>query len=280
MFDAYKKSVIAHYRSLKDNRQLLSELENPSPGKLKRVCVKILVENPKKKDRDVLYSFFNPKNEYDSLEKSISSYDSDKLRPLINLMKGEIADSNNDDNFKLLAVLIGFEPRPYTLDADVSPISPSAEPEPPETSAKKDVIKKGGENAGGGHEGGDTLIYPKWKKSIVYSITTLAFIILVSTIFFPPKKHMIWRNDRYYASAQTALVGDTMLVALDQYRLEKFRKIMKIDTVTAYSIGKLWYLKTDNKLELFTTGGKHPIHTERQLKILTQEIYDRYLRKE
>lgn len=278
MFDAYKKSVVAHYQSLKDNHQLLSELENPSPGKLKRVCVKILVENPEKKDRDVLHNFFNPKNEYETLEKSISSYDSDKLRPLINLMKGEIADSNNDDNFKLLAVLIGFEPRPYTLDADVPPIS-LPEPEPPETSAKKDVIKKGGENACGENPGGK-LIYPKWKKSIVYSTTTLAIIILVSTIFFPPKKHMIWRNDRYHASAQTALVGDTILIALDKYRLEKFRKIMKIDTVTAYSIGKLWYLKTDNKLELFTAGGKHPIHTERQLKILTQEIYDRYLRKE
>lgn len=277
MYDAYKKSVIAYYQSLKINRQLLSELENPSPGKLKRVCVKILRNAPEKRDFETLQDFFNSKNEYENVEKGIDAYDPDKLRPLVKLMKGEIADSINDDNYRLLTVLIGFEPRPYAMDIEVTP--PPPEQEAPETDNEGKIIKNDQEKSVDKPLNDTTATHQKRPRSILYSITILMLLISGSTVFFLPMRYMIWRVDRYHLTAQTELVGDTMLVALDKYKLQKFRKIMKIDTVTAYSVGRLWYLKTDNKLELFTTGGKHPVYTERQLKILSQEIYNKYLRK-
>lgn len=267
MFADYKKSVMALYRSLKDKRQLSSELENPSPGKLKRLCEKMLRNNLEKRDYEALKDFFNPKNEYDSLEKSISGFDSDKLKPLINLMKGEIMDSTNDENYKLLAVLIGYEPRPYTSVITQQLTQPLTAP----------PLNKGGDEEVPGNNIDDIFVqHSRGKKPILYCTAILVLLVLLFIICFPPNGCMIWRIDRYHAISCKENVGDSIMVALDEYRLEKFRKIMNTDTITKYSIGRLWYLKTDNKLELFTIGGKHPIHSERQLNILNEEMFWKY----
>lgn len=282
MFADYKKLVTASYQAMKGKKQLSSALENPSPGKLKRCCEDMLRKGLEKRDEVILKDFFNPKNEYNSLEESINRYDSDKLKPLINLMKGEIEESYNDDNYKLLAVLLGFEPRPYRFEGISAelPFTPtSPELKLPKSDTRLKIDRPNSEDVGDKDQKETKFKQLIHNKSILYGIAILALIISASSIYFSSKSYMIWRIDRFRAIDKTALVGDTILVALDKYRLEKFRKIMTIDTVTAYSIGRLWYLKTDNKVELFTTGGKHPIHTERQLKILSQDIYDKYLRK-
>jgi len=281
MFEAYKQAVLTAYQSLKANRQLSSELESPSPGKLRAICEQILAKNPEKRDYETLKDFFNPKNEYDSLEKSISRYELDKLKPLVNLMKGEIMDSN-DRNFKLLAVLINFEPRPYK-DIGITPPPPPLGPLLPVESGDGAKPEKtgGGGNDNGGNNIGSTGLRPRWKTATLYVIAVIAISLLSYFLFGTIHRGcMIWRVDRYLPISCKENVGDSMMVAMDRYKLKNFQKIMKQDTVTEHSIGKFWYLKTNNKLELFTTGGKHPVHTERQLKILTDEIFYKYLSKE
>lgn len=98
-------------------------------------------------------------------------------------------------------------------------------------------------------------------------------------IYIPQKKEMqcmYWKDDHY----QEAFCDDknvpASLIAKDKYLVENFRKITFPDTITEKSVGKLWYLKFDGKIEFFTHEGNHPTN-HRQLKKLTKYILDKHV---
>jgi len=47
---------------------------------------------------------------------------------------------------------------------------------------------------------------------------------------------------------------------LDSKKLVHFKKITRKNTITLRSIGKVWYSKIKNKVELFTDTGYNPVH--------------------
>lgn len=101
----------------------------------------------------------------------------------------------------------------------------------------------------------------------------------ISTVYIPAKKEMqcmYWKDDHY----QEAFCDDenvpASLIAIDENLVENFKKITFPDTITEKSVGKIWYLKSDGKIEFFTHEGNHPTN-HRKLKKMTKYILDKHV---
>lgn len=98
-------------------------------------------------------------------------------------------------------------------------------------------------------------------------------------VYIPQKKEMqcmYWKDDHY----QEAFCDDenvpASLIALDKNLVKHFRKITFPDTITEKSVDKIWYLKSDGKIEFFTHEGNHPTN-HRKLKKMTKYILDKHV---
>ncbi len=80
---------------------------------------------------------------------------------------------------------------------------------------------------------------------------------------------MYWASDHYERVACNEKHGDTLVIALDTFRLKHFKKINDPDTITQNSIGRVWYIKIDNQIEYFTSDGDYPPEPNRKLKPIT-----------
>src|SRR5690554_6201838 len=117
LFSDYKKSVINVYQQKKERAELPNELQSPSPAQLRDYCLQLLVTRSDKADFPVIKAVFDPLKRYDHIESAIRKCEIDKLRPLINFLKGETRDTS-DNMIKLLAWLMDFKPRPYEVWRD------------------------------------------------------------------------------------------------------------------------------------------------------------------
>lgn len=130
------------------------------------------------------------------------------------------------------------------------------------------------------------------KKGSIKKAGIILFSLLISGIgiFFFGKKNglllgngqtgcMYWVNDHYEKTPCNKEITSQLVLPLNEEMMKNFKKITREDTITEKSIGVLYYLKTDNKPEYFTRGGRHPVHTDRTLKKLSQHIFDTYLDK-
>jgi len=91
------------------------------------------------------------------------------------------------------------------------------------------------------------------------------------------KKCMYWKTDRYVAIPCELNLGDTAKYVLDPEKVEYFKKIMTPDTLSNWSVGKVYYFKKDGKLEYFTREGFHPIYRDRKLKKLSNYMLSKYV---
>jgi len=111
-FEEFKKEVISNFRELLSQHELDLKLENPTPGNLRDLSLKLFANGLSKEDTQVFQDFFNPTKRYDDLEISIRRFPLDKLKPLKNFITAKT--SNPDENIvKLLAILTQFGPRPF-----------------------------------------------------------------------------------------------------------------------------------------------------------------------
>ncbi|MES2650636.1 MAG: hypothetical protein V4663_02795 [Bacteroidota bacterium] len=117
MFDDFKKVVLNSYTERKAKNMLSDNLINPTRVKLKNECLDILRKRYDKKDDQTIKAFFDPYNEFSSHEQSIAKFDLDGFQALITFFKRNI-NIRKEENIKLLAWLIDFEPRPYVYDGD------------------------------------------------------------------------------------------------------------------------------------------------------------------
>lgn len=108
---------------------------------------------------------------------------------------------------------------------------------------------------------------------LVFAILSLGFYLLYNK----GDECMYWTGDHYEKIDCDAGINGKNL--LNEERWKNFRKITNPDTITAWSIGKLYYLKTNNAMEYFTAGGKHPVYVTRTLKVLSQYMFDKHLLK-
>lgn len=90
------------------------------------------------------------------------------------------------------------------------------------------------------------------------------------------KPYMYWDKDRYMATDSSYLGPQIEVIPMEKKIFIYFRRITRPDTLNSEnSIGKIWYDKTDNHVEFFTSFGRHP-ENGKALKDVTEHILGNY----
>lgn len=294
-FEDYLKAILEHYEAVKNGKDA-DLLENPTPGNLKKLCLQLLEQEPSNADKQAFFNFFHPKEEQ-ALYAHIRNMNADGLRTPSDFLRIKQGLTNNRQHANLVAVLIGFEPRPFTTfqnivqteeeekkaveekttaitDKEISKEeikqeeATTATPQQPEKQNQIQTIAKAK----------PTTARPR-KIALVSTAVLLfggmsGFLIHKTT----EKQCMVWRENHYERiDCQQPTIQALMEVEKVQpYNEELFaqEKIIPTDTTTFFKNGKsaVYYLKTDNQYEFFKQPGFHPIHSERKLNRITKRI--------
>jgi len=90
------------------------------------------------------------------------------------------------------------------------------------------------------------------------------------------EKCMYWDDDHYEPVNCNAQINGVTIIPLDKKKLQHQRKINLPDTLTTYSLGKVWYKGFVKDHEFFTDSGAYPQDIQRVLKPLTNTILTKY----
>ncbi|MEJ5993316.1 hypothetical protein WG904_02710 [Pedobacter sp. Du54] len=305
MFDDFKKAVLNSYAEKKVKNILSDNLINPTRVKLKNECLDILRNRHLKKDDQTIKAFFDPHNKFITHQESIDKFDLDGFQALITFFKRNI-NIRKEENIKLLAWLIDFEPRPYEFNKKYN------------IPEKKESVSK---NEKPIDEPILNLLIASavsWKKIGLTSLLLILAVVLgltkyssvddetgtpstkdtfqttnpsptlsapngknksnkTNSLSTEKKQCMYWADDHYEPISCDKLLGDTAKVAIDLQKVAHFKKITQPDTLTRNSLGKVWYVKIGGTIEYYTSDGFHPIHTDRKLKKLTDHMLNKYI---
>lgn len=138
---------------------------------------------------------------------------------------------------------------------------------------------------------------PEFLKKNGLGIMEMAFLLLIVTggVFFsngkkPPgmsllsdwnssatnKPFMYWDKDRYIATDSSSLGPQVEVIPMDKENFLYLKKITRPDTLTVdNALHKVWYNKSNNEVEFFTSFGKHP-ESGKTLKEATEYIIETY----
>lgn len=110
------------------------------------------------------------------------------------------------------------------------------------------------------------------------SVSFMAWENRATSIRMPnaDEKYMYWDGDHY----EPVKVGEqdpgVTIIPLDLKLLQQQRKITLPDTLTKYSLGKVWYKGYGSNHEYFTFKGAYPADTARTLRPLSNTILTKY----
>ncbi|MFD0765252.1 hypothetical protein ACFQZI_10350 [Mucilaginibacter lutimaris] len=284
MFEDYKRLVLDFYKQKKADDGLSMNLEHPTRAKLRDECLEVLRTRYLLKDRRTIEATFGKIDDLTAYAMHIKRDGAEILRSFDYFIK-DLHRNTDIKNVELLAWLIDFEPRPYQFERQYIV-------ETPEQQA--DEVHETGTPLSTGN---DVIEVPPPKqpkskqKYFTVAGAAILFVLILYAGYFsisftradPPltgkEKCMVWEDDHYQPVPCELQMENRQAVALDTQQVLHFKKIMKPDTVTGYSVGKLWYFKTGGKLEVFTAPGMHPIHTDRRLRPLTDYMRINYLKQ-
>ncbi len=271
------------------------ELNRPTPGKIKRLCLSRVKSGLSKSDEEFLEKFFEDSNVIDFARKVKNELD--RFKPLANFLKNE-TEKPSDKTLEFLGWLIEFPDRPYNPKFDYPGKYPSstktvsrihsAEPSAGTLTREEDRIKVVAETKE--PEGTLKKIFaffsdlPK-RKSIAAG---LLFATIGSGAFFTQQaivggkktasgQCMYWNGTKYVLTSCEPKGGDTLVIAADYDKLENFELITRKDTLTSWAVGKFWYLKKDNQIEVFTARGTHPLYPEKSLRKLSKYMFEKHI---
>lgn len=286
MFPDYQQSVLSTYHQKKATNNLSLRLIHPTPANIRDECIELVKAGIKRKDENILNGLFEARNDAAGYLQLLERCDIDKFKPLINFLKKP--DINTAKiNIELLAWLIGYEPRPWVMGTEygnpIKEVSPVAEnpdsditvPEENEvvTISTTESIKEVGAAV-------------KKKGNGRRMIILLSFAALCTGGFFTwnilrgQASCMYWNVDHYEPISCNKKMGTIPVIAYDADRARDFKKIMRPDTITYHSIGKVWYSKSNNKLEFFTSDGMHPLYPDLELKKISSYLISKYFLKD
>jgi hypothetical protein len=273
-------------------------VSNPRFGKLSRNglkahCKAMCTERFNTKDEVVLRTFFGAAEGQKAYIRAIERCSADKFRPLVSILNKETANPRSE-YVELLAWMFDIQPRPYNDKTDytkvaidppvINPVSTS--PEPIITLMPILTTSGGVDNVPIG-DGTVSVEKPDRKWKLVGPLLVLLILGLVGYALLSNKGEshplgkeecMYWAGDHYTPSSCIQRGGDTAVIAMDPIRLRNFKRITDTKTITPHSIGKVWYRVKSGNYEFYTTGGKHPIDVQVNLRRLTDSSYEKFLR--
>jgi hypothetical protein len=289
MPEDYQDIVLAAYKKIKNKGKLHAILPEETTTRLRKACLKVYNSRNNPNDIDILSTFFKvDKMKCDDFRKVIHDSEPDDYRALWKHIKGE-TETTDERNSNLLAWLIDLEPRPRssyyyssaekTIKIGGTPIDelfPSSKT-PPNGDTKQPETKQ--------PKGPEFLprFYPRY---ITISCIVLLFIGTTSFAVWerwnkirlpePNEKFMYWDEDHYEPIKDGKQNVGAPIIPLNKRTLTQQQKITLPDTLTSYSIGKVWYKGHGKDHEFFTDSGAYPQDLQRVLKPLTNNILTKY----
>ncbi|RLJ73711.1 hypothetical protein [Pedobacter alluvionis] len=289
MPEDYQDIVLAAYKKMRDNGELRTILTGETTTRLKKACLKVYDSRYNPKDADILSMFFEiDRIECDDFRKVIYDSEPDDYKALCNHIKEETGKTS-EENTDLLAWLIGF-PTQYewmelsdeekeliiekiangnkTPPVVIGPTNPPIlQPKPPRE---------------------ETTYRPRFSQHHI--IISCIILLFVGTTFFAiwerdtkmirmpesGEKFMYWDGDHYEPVKDGEQEPGITIIPLNLQTLKQQRKINLPDTLTSYSIGKVWYKGFVKDHEFFTDSGAYPQDIQRVLKPLTNTILTKY----
>jgi hypothetical protein len=285
MYKDYADSIVATYRHLKMKNTLSSRLARPSPAKIKEECKQVCNKRYSKKDDEIIYTFFEQVGDKKLIIKAIEGSAIDKFRPLVNYLKDKTSDPV-EKNIELLAWLIDYKRRPFKLGETYVPQIDETDKQTPLPDKLKwwerllqqinDLIT-GTRNAKPG------------RKAIIAGVVFVAMAApgylmwknkSLSSALERHESCMYWTGDHYERISCNQKIPGVVPIALDTEKLNSFKRITRPDTITYWSVGKVWYIKRNKKLEYFTAPGSDPNDPTARLSPISVHIIKTHLRPE
>jgi len=285
MPEDYQDIVLVVYKIMRDNGKLRTILTRETTTRLREACLRVYDSRYTPKNADTLSMFFKKdRMECDDFRKVIYDSVPDDYKALYNHIKGGTGKTK-EENTDLLAWLIDF-PTSYEWmnlsDKDKKRVF--------EDATRKKKRRKRTTTIGGDDTSVKRLVPHNY---IAISCILLLFILSTSFIVWEripsrvrtPKSgenSMYWDGDHYEPVKDGEQEPGVTVIPLNLKMLKEQRKITLPDTLTRYSLGKVWYKGYGKGHEYFTYSGIYPPDTSRRLKPLSTEIlkhssYDRYL---
>lgn len=279
----YKLAVKAKYEEAK-TAEFSGFLLKPSAAELKNLCLVLFDKGISKSDQGILDVFFEL-DDKSSKRKQMEYFSVDKLKPVGNFLKGK-TETTRAVNLDLIAVLVGFNPRPYGKFITRSREDLTAEV------AVNEVLKQE-EREEKEDEKGEVIFEKFIKKSYSKKIAFAVILLLVfgasgygvKNIFFPNKNCMMWVGNHYEAVEYDKVKDTAEVYTFNQSLLDNFKKITVCDTTTFFKKGdsnnpSVWYGKSPDKkgYEYFNQPGLHP-ETGKTLKPISKYIIRKYILK-
>jgi hypothetical protein len=275
----YKELVLADFDRKLATNGLRPELVSPSRRSLKAHCINTCTERFDPKDELLLQSFFGVKENQGAYLKAIGNANADMFRALHTFLN-ERKVNTAFNNICLLAWMIDFEPRPYRPDLKI----PSQSDKEPGTStlAKSKSSEKTTDKSA---QKGNTSPSQGKKKIIVLALSFGGIMLLsiyLIMIFRAPtftgqERCMIWYDDHYEPVNCNEKLIRGRTYPIDHGLIGSFKKITRPDTLTLYSVRKVWYINTKGRVEFYTASGHYPLDTTRRLLPMTDHILKKYV---
>ncbi|RFZ92859.1 hypothetical protein D0C36_15825 [Mucilaginibacter conchicola] len=252
MTDQEKAGLLAEYKKRKAAGTLPTNLDPPVPSGIKRECIRLYHLSVRAEGAIILKAFFK-KNHQGDFKTGVDSIDHDRFRPTVDLLRDK-AFEPEEKHYELLAWLLG--PERITDNGK----------KPGQETEETGIIPR-------------MITWLKKRKRIGITGTTVLLMLVGAGWLIIEKSRpcMYWNGEAYKAASCAVPVPGSTLYAADDRKIRQFKKIMRPDTVTAASVGKLWYFKSNRQLELFTDSGMHPVWSNRRLKVLTPYMQAKYL---
>lgn len=282
MPEDYQDIVLAAYKMMRDNGKLRTILTGETTTRLREACLRVYDSRYIPKDADTLSMFFKKdRMECDDFRKVIYNSVPDDYKALYNHIKGGTGKTK-EENTDLLAWIIGF-PTSYEwmnlTDEEKKHVFEEAIRKEKPVGRKK--IK------GGRDKYTDVHVKLISQKNIIISCIILLFISTASFAYLERRatavreaqsdeKFMYWDEDHYEPIKDDKQNVGVPIIPLNVQMLTHQRKINLPDTLTSYSIGKVWYKGHGKDHEFFTDSGAYPLDLQRVLKPLTNNILTKY----
>lgn len=312
LFIDYTNLVLKNYEGRRGANKLSRLLMDPTTVNLRNECLCVYNERIKegKIEEDILRAFFGVPPVGRNFDYLITRHPADKFRPLRSLMKGKIMNPALV-TVELLAWLLDFNPRPLAYAQKI--LGASTDNAEPANSIRDNNEIQNETNAGDTKRPDmpdEILSDPNLVKENLSrdgkqqrsskpgKLKIAALVVMAIVIFFAGmyifnwreganKKSfgnantgcMYWANDHYAKVPCDEEAKGRLILPFNEERWGNFKRITREDTISAQSVEKIYYIKRDGKIEYFTSGGNHPVEVNRSLKILSQYMFDKYLRK-
>lgn len=293
LFKLYKEAIVRAYRDRQARETHLDWLIRPTRVRIRRRSLDLVHQGLGKQDEPMLYSFLEMRDGRNDYGAVLDDWDSEDFKTMELFMKQTNIETA-EKNVEFLAWLVDFEPRPFkefkkqypqglpwseepeTVTED-GPDQPAIGPETkePESAGGDAPVLPGhrpvqllGEDWGSQPQA--SAGPPSWWPFAGAAALLLGVFLLWSLT--GREECMYWDNDHYVAGACSTPKLDTSLVALDRARLSSFYRIKRVDTLTGYAVGRFWYARVGDSIEVFSSAGKHPLYPDKPLKKVTDYI--------